>query len=145
MFTLAFVGFVAAAPQSTQQRQIVPGPAPVNGEQRAVGANPEQAKDLESAGSIGYGYYGGYPYSGYSSSYYGGYPSYGGYGGYGSFGGYGGYGGLFSKVLYKRMLLKYFSFFLNQVIHTIPIVSVACTEDIGTKRIFIHFLLLCQS
>lgn len=52
----------------------------MNGEQRA--ANPEQAKDLETAGSIGYGYYGGYPY-GYSSLYYGGYGGYGGLGGYG--------------------------------------------------------------
>lgn len=83
VLALACVAVAAAAPQSIQQHQIVPGPAPVNGEQRAAGANPEQAKDLETAGSIGYGYYGGYPYGGYSSLYYGGYPSFGGYGGYG--------------------------------------------------------------
>lgn len=88
IFALACVAVAAAAPQSIQQRQVVPGPAPlVHGEQgAAAGVNPEQAKDLETAGSIGYGYYGGgYPYGGgYSSSlYYGGYPSFGGYGGYG--------------------------------------------------------------
>ncbi|XP_063698122.1 cuticle protein 6.4-like [Culicoides brevitarsis] len=104
ILALAFVAVVAAAPQSIQQRQIVPGPNPVNADQRPAAANPEQAKDLEASGSIGYGYYGGYGYPayGYSSSLY-----YGGLGGYG-YGGYGygypyytrGFGGLYGGYWY---------------------------------------------
>lgn len=77
---IALIGMVVAAPQSIQQpRQVAPGPANFQSDQRPVGAN-EEAKDLQGAGSIGYGYYGGYPYSGYSSAYYGSYPHFG-YGG----------------------------------------------------------------
>lgn len=78
---VALIAMVAGAPQSIQQpRQVAPGSANFGPDQRPAGAN-EEAKDLQGAGSIGYGYYGGYPgYGGYSSSYYGSYPHFG-YGG----------------------------------------------------------------
>lgn len=86
MIAFALIAVVAALPkpQSVQQpSQIVPAPANFNQEQVRAGAAPEgAAKDLQGSASIGYGYYGGYPYGGYGgySSFYGGYPGFG-YGG----------------------------------------------------------------
>lgn len=78
MIAFALLALVAAAPQSQEQRQVVPGAANVDQQEQVAPA--EGAKDLQGSASIGYGYYGGYPlYSGYSS-YYGSYPHYG-YGG----------------------------------------------------------------